>query len=160
MTPPGIDSRAGFVAALHWGFEQASAAGARRIVCVDPDFAEWPFDDTGLQAQLTAWLKLPGRRLVLLARRYDELPRVQPRFVAWRRLWSHAIEAWSPQDGDTVELPTLLFDDQRVAVQLIDRVHWRGRAETDARAARLWRERIDAVLQRSEISFAANALGL
>jgi hypothetical protein len=47
-----------------------------------------------------------------------------------------------------------------VAVQLIDRVHWRGRAETDARAARLWRERIDAVLQRSEISFAANALGL
>jgi hypothetical protein len=160
MTPPGIASRAGFVDALRWGFEQATAAGTRRIVCVDPDFAEWPLDDSGLQAQLTAWLKLPGRRLVLLACRYDELPRRQPRFVAWRRLWSHAIEAWSPQAGDAVELPTLLFDDDRVAVQLIDRVHWRGRAESDPREARLWGERIDAVLQRSEISFAANTLGL
>ena len=160
MTPPGIESRADFAAALRWGFEQAIAEGARRIVCVDPDFAEWPFDDTGLQAQLTTWLKLPGRRLVLLAHRYDELPRRQPRFVAWRRLWAHAIEAWSPQDGDPVELPTLLFDDQRVGVHLIDRVHWRGRAEIDVRAARLWGERIDAVLQRSEASFAANALGL
>jgi len=160
MNAPDIASRAGFVAALRWGFEQAVGAGARRIVCVDADFADWPLDDTGLQAQLTAWLKQPGRRLVLLARRYDELPRRQPRFVAWRRLWAHAIEAWSPQDGDPVELPTLLFDDQQVSVQLIDSVHWRGRAAIDAREARLWGERIDAVLQRSEPSFAANALGL
>lgn len=160
MTPPVIDSRTGFIAALRWGFEQSIAEGARRIVCVDPDFGAWPFDDIGVQAQLTPWLKQPGRRLVLLARHYDELPRLQPRFVAWRRLWAHAIEAWSPQAGDAVELPTLLFDDQRVCVQLIDDTHWRGRAEFDVRAARLWSERIDAVLQRSEVSFAANALGL
>jgi hypothetical protein len=160
LTAPVIDSHAAFVAALRWGFGQAVADGARRIVCVDPDFAEWPFDEGGLQAVLTPWLKQPGRRLVLLAHRYDELPRRQPRFVAWRRLWAHAVEAWSPQEGDAVELPTLLFDDQRVAVHLIDRVHWRGRAEIDARAVRLWCERVDAVLQRSEPSFAANALGL
>lgn len=160
MTTPVIDSRSAYVAALRWGFEQAIAGGARRIVCVDPDFAEWPFDDPGLQASLTAWLKQPARRLVLLAHRYGELPRSQPRFVAWRRLWAHAIEAWSPQDGDPVELPTLMFDDQRISVHLIDRVHWRGRAEIDARAARLWGERVDAVLQRSEPSFAANTLGL
>ena len=160
MNTPTIGSRADFVAAVHWGFEQAIAGGALRIVCVDPDFAEWPFDDVVVLQRLTDWLKQPGRRLVLLARRYDELPRRQPRFVAWRRLWAHAIEAWSPQDGDAVELPTLLFDDQRVSVQLIDDTHWRGRAEIDARVARLWGERIDAVLQRSEASFAANALGL
>jgi hypothetical protein len=160
LTPPVIDSRASFVAALRWGFEQAIADGSRRIVCVDPDFREWPYEEGGLQSVLTPWLKQPGRRLVLLAHRYDDLPRRQPRFVAWRRLWAHAIEAWSPQEGDAVELPTLLFDDQRVAVRLIDSVHWRGRAEIDARAVRSWGERIDAVLQRSEPSFAANALGL
>lgn len=158
--PPTITSRAEFVAALHWGFAQAMVGGARRIVCVDTDFAEWPLDDAALQARLTNWLRLPQRRLVLLAADFSGVPRRQPRFVAWRASWVHAIEAWSPEEGDAQDLPTLLVDDREVSVQLHDAVHWRGRAEVDARNARVWRDTLDALLQRSQPAFPVNSLGL
>ncbi|HSM23007.1 MAG TPA: hypothetical protein VK876_12460, partial [Rubrivivax sp.] len=61
---PLIDTRAGWQAALRWGFETAIQRGARRITCVDPDFETWPLDDPALLAGLTAWLRLPQRRLV------------------------------------------------------------------------------------------------
>jgi hypothetical protein len=157
---PPITTRGEFVAALGWGFEQAIARGARRISCVDRDFADWPLDDVALHARLTTWLRLPQRRLVLLAAQYTEIPRRHPRFVTWRSLWSHSIEAWSPQEGSAVELPTLLVDDGALSVHLIDPVHWRGRAELDPRGARLWRDQLDALLQRSEPAFAVNQLGL
>lgn len=159
-TPPSITSRSEFVAALHWGFEQALAAQARRIVCVDADFANWPLDDTALHGVLTNFLKLPQRKLVLLATHYDAMPRLHPRFVAWRAAWSHAIDAWSPQEGEAPELPTLLLDDKALCVQLHDAVHWRGRAALDARDARLLRDEVDALLQRSEAAFPVTSLGL
>jgi hypothetical protein len=159
-TPPAITSRSAFVAALHWGFAQAIAGPARRIVCVDRDFADWPLDDAGLHGRLAAWLRLPQRRLVLLANDFGGVPRRHPRFVAWRAVWAHAIEAWSPPEDLASGLPTLLVDDMTVSVHLADNVHWRGRAEADAGAAQLWRDRVDAVLQRSEAAFAVNLLGL
>jgi hypothetical protein len=158
--PPPITSRAEFSAALRWGFEQAIAGGARRIACVDASFAEWPLDDPALHAELAAWLRLPQRRLVLLAADYAAVPRRHPRFVAWRALWAHAIEAWSPPEGDAMDLPTLLVDDRAVSVQLHDAVHWRGRAALDARGARLKLDEIDALLQRSQPAFPVNSLGL
>ena len=73
--PPAIDSRSAFRAALQWGFHSAFAEGARRIVCCDDSFAEWPLDDPLFQQGLTSWLQRPLRRLVLLARHYDDVPR-------------------------------------------------------------------------------------
>lgn len=160
ITPPKIDSRAAFAAAVRWGFDTAVARGARRIVCVDRDFAEWPLDEPALLDRLTAWLRLPKRRLVLLADRYDEMPRRHARFVRWRADWAHAIDAFSPPAEDAADLPTLLVDDGPVSVQLLDAVHWRGRCEVDPRHAQLWRENVDAVLQRSEPAFPVSHLGL
>jgi hypothetical protein len=156
--PPGIASRADFVAAVRWGLDTAVASGARRLVAVDPDFADWPWDDAALLATLGAWLRLPQRRLVLLARSFETVPRRHPRFVAWRPAWAHAIEAWSPVDP--VTLPTWLFDDRSTCVQLLDAEHWRGRCSVDAALARLWRDETDAVLQRSEAAFPVRSLGL
>jgi len=97
---------------------------------------------------------------VLLAAGYDAVPRRCPRFNAWRGNWMHAIDAWqAPQDlaGD---LPTLLVSDGAVSVHLVDALHWRGRAQSDERSARLWCEQSDVVLQRSERAFATRTLGL
>ncbi|MFY9510380.1 MAG: hypothetical protein WAQ05_05350 [Rubrivivax sp.] len=158
--PPPIGSRSEFQAAVRWGLQTAIAAGARRIVAIAPSFADWPLDEPALHQALAAWLRLPQRRLVLLAANYDAVPRRHARFVAWRTSWSHAIDTRSPAEGDTLELPTLLLDDGATTVHLLDPVHWRGRAACDARIAHQWRDEIDAHLQRSEPAFPVNALGL
>jgi hypothetical protein len=159
---PIIDSRSSFTAALRWGFARATHEGARvrRITCVDRDFAGWPLDEPDLLEELTAWVKRPQRQLVLLAATFDEVPRQYPRFVAWRRLFSHAVVPMAAPEDVAAELPTLLLDDDRTLVRLIDPVHWRGRSSDDARTALPWREQIDAILQRSEAAFPAQSLGL
>jgi hypothetical protein len=161
---PLIDSRASFEAALRWGFDAAFAQGARRIVCVAPNWEHWQlWNDASLLPALAAWLRLPQRRLVLLARSYDLLERRCPRFNTWRADWMHAIEAWQPPEELAPELPTVLASEggaNAVSVQLIDAPHWRGRAEFDVRRARQWCEAFDVVLQRSERTWAARPLGL
>ncbi len=158
--PPIIDSRSAYRAALRWGFATAIDRGARVITCVDPDFAEWPLSDPELLEQLTAWLRLPQRSLVLLAAGYDEVPRRHPRFTAWRRDWAHVLQAWQAPAEMAGDLPSVLLDERSVNVQLIDATHWRGRAQIDLRSTHLWHERIDVVLQRAERAFAVNTLGL
>ena len=158
--PPRIDSRESFSAALRWGFDRAFANGARCIICSDPHFEAWPLNDPALLQQLTAWLRLPQRRLVLLAASYDTVPRQLPRFTIWRRDWAHAIQALQPQPEFALDLPTLLLDDRNISVHLIDPLHWRGRAADDTRTRVLWQEKIDVVLQRTEPAFAVTTLGL
>ena len=158
--PPSIDTRESFVAALRWGFEAAIADGARCITCVDATFEHWPLDDAGLLQGLTAWAKLPQRRLTLLAARYDEVPGRQPRFTAWRRDWAHVVTALQSPPEFAASLPTLLLDERKLCVHLVDALNWRGRAALDARARLHWQEQVDVVLQRSELAFAATTLGL
>ncbi len=160
LPPPVIDSRSSYAAAVAWGFEAAIELGARRIVCADSDFVVWPWDDTATLDRLTAWLRLPQRSLVLLARDFEAVPRRHPRFNTWRRDWMHAISGWQVPADWPHAVPTLLLADRAVSVHLIDSVHWRGRAQNDERAAHQWREGIDAVLQRSEPAFAVRTLGL
>jgi hypothetical protein len=158
--PPRIDSLEAFEAAVRWGFAAAAEDGARCITCVDPSFELWPWDDEALLGPLTAWLRLPQRRLVLLAAGYESVPLRLPRFTRWRRDWAHAIQPMQCPQEFAADLPTLLVDDRRVTVQLIDPVHFRGRADRDARSRLLWQEKIDVVLQRSEPAFAVTTLGL
>ncbi len=157
---PTIDSRPSWLAALPWGVQTATARGARSITCVDVDFAEWPLNDPALLQALTPWLRLPQRRLVLLAAEFAAIPRRHPRFVAWRRDWAHAIDTLRAPEELAKGLPCALLDDRDLSVQLLDPVHWKGRAALDARTAHLLREQIDVVLQRSEVSFPVNTLGL
>lgn len=157
---PRVDSRAAWIEALRWGLDTAMARRARSITCVDQDLAAWPLDDPAMLQALTVWLRLPQRQLVLLAGGYDSLPRARPRFCCWRRDWAHAIQAWQAPAELQADLPSVLLDDAVVSVHLIDRAHGRGRAQVDARSALQWRERIDAILQRSEPGFAVRTLGL
>lgn len=158
--PPTIDTRESFVAALRWGFESAAADGARCITCVDSSFEHWPLDDPGLLDGLTAWARLPQRRLVLLAAHYSEVPQRQPRFTAWRRDWAHTVTALQSPAEFAADLPTLLLDDRRLSVHLVDALNWRGRAAVDARTWLRWQEKVDVVLQRSEAAFVVTTLGL
>lgn len=160
--PPlsALRSQADFEAALHWGLQHALAARSRRLTWVDPDFTLWPLGDSALLAALEAWLRLPQRRLVLVAHDFTLIERRHPRFVTWRRNWAHAVEAWAPEEGVQLEMPRLMLDDARLCVQMFDVVHWRGRLSLDERAVRQWRDEIDALLQRCGAAFPVHQLGL
>jgi len=172
-TPPGnapapaasalderIDTRERFRQVMPLALEAACADVGRTIWWVDPDFADWPLDQPGVVERLQAWLKRPGRRLCLLAGRFDGLDRSHPRFSSWRRDWMHAIDARSPVDIDGPELPTLLVDEQRTVMRLWERDPPRGRASADPAAARVERDRVDAWWQRSEAAWPVRTLGL
>lgn len=158
--PSALRSRADFHDAVRGSLHHVHSARSRRLYWLDPDFSAWPLEDAALLDDLTRWLRLPQRRLLLLAHSYEQLARECPRFVHWRRDWAHAIDAWTPCDGVEVRLPTLALDDGKLCLQLHDKQLWRGRLVLDETAARPWRDEIDALLQRCEAAFAVRTLGL
>jgi len=158
--PPLIDSRAAFHDGLRWALEQACSHATRTLWLVDRDFSEWPLGDAVFIGALGRWLRLPQRRLVLLAEDFEAVPRRHPRFVNWRRDWSHAVSAFVAPADLTGRLPTLLFGDTGLVLHLFDALHWRGRAGLDEHVARGWHDEIDAVLQRSEAGFPVRIVGL
>jgi hypothetical protein len=159
MTPHEIDSLASFGAAVVDAAEAAVAQRCRRLLLVDPRFDDWPLEDPRLIEALTAFVKLPERRVVLLGEGFDGVTRSCPRFVAWRQVWSHAIDALRPAD-DGVHLPTVLLADRSIAVQVFDRVHWLGRVLVGEPGVHRLGGEIDALAQRSEPTFGVRKLGL
>jgi hypothetical protein len=155
-----IASRSEFIAALHAAVGSAATLRARRMFWVDPDFAEWPLDDVALLAELDRWLRLPKRSLVLLAHDFDGVSRHRARFVAWYRLWSHAVSAFSPVAEERSVLPCMLLVEGGSVVRLSDAVHWRGQVDADPTEVLRRRDQIDALLQRAEPAFASTTLGL
>ena len=160
MTTIEIDSPATLAAGVQAALEAAVARNARQLLWVDPDFALWPLDRSALIDTLGPWLRRPGRRLVMLAGRYDRLERAHPRFTQWRSDWSHAIEARAPSDTPGAELPTLVLDDGPTLLTLWERDPPRGRASQSAAEAAAAREQIDAVLQHSVSAWPLRPLGL
>jgi hypothetical protein len=157
---PAVHSRASFGQALQWAATSANTLGARQMSWCDADFAEWPLDDRSLLEQLTTWLQLPQRRLVLLAHGYDTMARTHPRFVEWRRHWGHAVEPHALAEDEGLVLPTTVLVDRELSVEVMDRLHWRGRASRDTRQAQLLLGQFDALVQRSSPDFPVTRLGL
>ena len=154
-----FDAYAAFVDAVIEILSPAGLEGAREIVLADADFEGWPLDDPRLIGALIGFARQPGRRLRLLARRYDIVQRDCPRFVAWRRTWGHVIDARRHPD-ETSALPSLLLVDRRCALQIEDRETWRGQVRGDAAHVHRCGDSVDALLQRAEPAFAQTTLGL
>lgn len=158
--PPLIDSRPAFHEGLRWLVAQATLHTTRTLWLVDRDFADWPLGDAAFIGALAGWLRLPQRRLVMVAASFEAVPGCHPRFVNWRRDWSHAITAFVAPEDLAGRLPTLMVGDTGLVLHLFDSLHWRGRAGLDEHAARGWQNEIDVVLQRSEPGFPVQTLGL
>lgn len=153
-----IDGRSDFLRALQGSLSHALHARTRELCFVDVDFESWPLDDPLVLDTLLAWSRLPQRRLLMVASRYDALPRRYPRFTAWRGNFAHVVEAYAT-DVEPSQVPTLLLAGE-ASLMLADRQRWRGHALTTDKEVADWREVVDVLLQRSEPGFAANTLGL
>jgi hypothetical protein len=154
-----ITSRAEFLDAIRDSFELAARDGAREIVLVDADFADWPLNERAVIESLAAWIDA-RRSLMLFGHSFDEFARRQPRFVEWRRQWSHAVHCRHDPELEAAQLPTILLAPGVTCVRLVDRVHHRGTASNRAVDMADCREAIDALLQRSVEAFPVTTLGL
>ena len=154
-----ITTRSEFHSALRTALAEAAQTGCRELWLSDEDFADWPLNDTDVIESLAKWA-LPHRKLVVLARSFDEVTRRHPRWVEWRRTWAHVVECRANEDAEAGTIPTLLVGSSLVCVRLFDRLHYRGNISHDAGDILRNRESFDAVLQRSVEAFPASVLGL
>ena len=154
-----ITSRAEFHAALRQAFEALASAGSREVWLCDEDFADWPLGERATVDLLTQWAA-SSRKLTLIARSFDEVARRHPRWVAWRRNWSHIVSCRINTELASGEFPTLLLGVGTVSVRLSDTVRHRGRLSRAQPDEVRCKEQIDAILQRSEAAFPATTTGL
>lgn len=154
-----ISSRSEFYTALHRAFADAASIGCREIWLCDTDFADWPLGERAVVEQLGQWAG-SQRRLTLLATTFDEVVRRHPRWVEWRRQWSHVVQCRVNTDLESGQMPTVLLAPGLISVRLSDRLHWRGRWSIEAADEVSCREQIDAVLQRSAETFPVTTTGL
>ena len=160
MTPDVlITSRTGFIDALTTAFAAVATAPCRELWLCDEDFADWPLGSVETIEHLTRWAS-GSRRLVLLARGFDEVARRHPRWVRWRRDWSHIVACRSNDEFAVGEFPSVLLASELTTVRLSDRQHWRGRASWSAAERIQCKEILDAVSQRSLDAFPATTTGL
>lgn len=154
-----IQSRSEFHAALREALDEVGQVGSRELFLCDEDFADWPLGDADVIEQLSRWA-MSHRRLTLLAQSFDGVVRNYPRFVAWRRQWSHIVDARALEEAEPGEVPTLLLAPGVVSLRLFDRVHVRGSLSHDPADDLRDRELVTAIWQRAAEAFPATTLGL
>ena len=154
-----IHTRGEYLDALRAAFAQVAQAGGREVFLCDPDFAEWPLGEIAVVEHLTAWA-LAHRKLTVLASHYDEVVRRHPRWVTWRRQWSHVVDCRAAEDVEQGAMPTMFLAPGVVTVRLFDAENHRASVSTEAADAVRAREALDVVLQRSSPAFASTTLGL
>ena len=154
-----IGSRAEFLDAVRTQFTRAEEHGAREIVLVDPNFADWPLNERMVIDSLSRWID-SSRLLVVIAHSFDELARRQLRFVEWRRQWAHAVRCRNDPEFEAEQIPTLLLVPGALCIRVLDRVRVRGTASNRPVDLTECRESVDALLQRSVEAFPVTTLGL
>lgn len=152
--------RGAFQAGLRQLFAEAERHGWNELHCMDADFMHWPLGDADVLASLSGWMR-PHRRLTLLACGYDALARRHPRWVAWRRVWSHAVVCRQVEaDIAASDVPTLFVAPHGRMLQLLEQLHWRGRISSARPDIARASDTFDAILQRSAEAFSPTTLGL
>jgi hypothetical protein len=159
-TRRAFDTRAGYHQALQAALQRALDERAREMWWMDRDFAEWPLSSDEWIHTLTQWLKLPGRRITLLAADFGVIERVHGRFVRWRRDWSHCVHGRHPLELEASSMRSLYADDSGGAVALHDPARFAGWADHRGIECTETRRYIDAILQRCEEAFPSLVLGV
>jgi hypothetical protein len=102
------EGRSAFADLVRQALQTAAAQGWTKMVWCDPDFADWPLGEREVIDALQQWSER-GRTLELIAQDYAVLRQSHPRFVQWRVMWSHLIEARATGRSSAGELPSALW---------------------------------------------------
>ena len=154
-----ITSRTEFQGAFETAILRIAEAGCPEVFISDDDFHDWPLGAPAVLDALKAWA-LPHRRFHVLARDYGPVVQQHPRWVDWRRKWSHMVHCRGVEHFERGRCPTLVIAPGLLGLRLSDPVHFRGRLFTAAPDIRLLKDHFDAVSQQSVDAFPASTLGL
>lgn len=155
-----LHGRTDCLQALRQTLLQALDDGSADVWWVDPDFVDWPLDDSDVIDALTRWARPASRSLHLIGGQFDLTAHRHPRFARWRRDWSHRFDAWAPVDpAQVADLPTLLVC-ARAGMEILDRIQWRARLLTQPQQVKQAREHCEILRQHCESAWPATTLGL
>lgn len=154
-----IDSPKGFADAVQWVVDEAVSSRSRRLLLADADFSAWPLNAEPVRAALTAFVRMPGRQVLMIANRFDRVEPRHPRFFAWYRVWCHTVTALAPVESGS-DIPCLAAADRHHGLVLTDPLNWLGRRMVQDPALRRAVDALDALAQRCERSLPATTLGL
>ena len=148
-----------FREAVRGALRTAAREGWRELILSDASFLEWPLGEPAVIESLEQWAS-PGRSLLMLAVRYDEVARVHPRFVNWRRAWSHLVECRACRNAGELELPSAMWSPRWMLHRMDPRTSRGVAGAADALRRTALRELLDEWLGRSQPAFPVTTLGL
>ena len=139
-------------------FSSAARDGWHEMIICDPTFEDWPLRELSVVSSLHAWAK-SGRQLTMLATSFDGVARNQPRFVAFRKTWSHIIECRRCRTLVAADFPSAIWSRNWV-MQRLDPVRSAGVSGSEpGRRVRL-KELLNEKIRASVLGFPATTLGL
>jgi hypothetical protein len=136
----------------------AASEGWREMVWSDATFEAWPLYEKAVVEGLEAWSQ-KGRKLTLLAHRFDAMRQVHHRFVAWRVRWDHLVECRVCRDMEASDFPSALWT-PNWAMHRLDSVRSHGSCSVEPRMRLMLREKLDECRRQSAPGFPATVLGL
>lgn len=157
--PEGLfDGPAQFAQWVRDALEAAAAEGWREMIWSDANFEDWPLRERVVVEHLNAWAQ-SGRKLTLMALKYDSMRRIHPRFVTWRVNWDHIIDCRVCRGVDASDFPSALWSPDW-SLRRLDPVRHTGIASTEARQRLLLRDQLNELYRKSSPGFPASTLGL
>lgn len=153
-----LSGRAAFGQLVRDALACAAREGWKEIILSDATFEDWPLHERVVVESLQAWSK-SGRRLTMLATRYDEVQRRQPRFVAWRKTWGHIIDCRQCRGVDPLDFPSAIWSPGWV-MQRIEFRHSVVVCSHEASQRVMLQELLREWLHKSTVGFPASTLGL
>jgi hypothetical protein len=153
-----FEGRESFRELVRTAFALAAREGWRELIISDADFLDWPLEERAVAESLQAW-SASGRRITLLAKRWDAARQKHARFVAWRKTWAHIVDARACGSADPLELPSAFWSPAWV-FERRDIENSVGYSGAEPQRRLVLRESLSEWLQKSSPSFPATTLGL
>jgi hypothetical protein len=132
-----INGRVAFNSSLKSAFSEMADRGVREVWLCDENFVSWPLGERAVVESLNQWVQ-SNRRLTLVARSFLEFSRHHPRWVTWRRQWSHVVSCHTP----------------------LEPAHFRGYTSRETGTELCYRGKVDAILQHCAAAFPVTTAGL
>ncbi|MBS7807270.1 hypothetical protein [Variovorax sp. PCZ-1] len=153
-----FSGRADFQQLIRDAINTAAKEGWREMVWFDLNYEDWPLGERSVEADLQEW-SATGRKLTIVAKRFDGLIAKHHRFVNWRKQWSHIIEARAVTSASDEEFPSLILAPDW-AMHRLQPTLCKGVAGYGAKRRVDLRELSNEWLSLSASSFPSTTLGL